>query len=516
MKPSPIPIAPGKLVEQPKVDALVQRLRQQSSDDAHVEAKACARQLGASVWETVSAFANTEGGIILLGLREDSNFQPTPTFPLEKVKDQFVDGMGYANSSGQKLTNPPRFTVERGHVEGHQILIIQIHPNQPGLRPCYITARGPGSGSYQRVDDKDIRLSPTEVHELQQELLPQGSDRLLVDESTAADLDPTITAELLASSRSTRVAVGAANKQEQLFRLSVTDRDANTRRAGLLACGIYPQQFLPRHFIDVTAHPTTTKATPGTDVRFLDRELCEGPLSIMLDRSVKAVLRNLKTRAVVAGVTRTETPEVPEVALREAIANALVHRELHPLFDGQSVTVDIYTDRIEIRSPGGLWGGTTLHNIADGVSRCRNATLMQLLLKLPTHNSLGSSLSGAVEGQGGGLSVMQNKMKTAGLPPAEFVASPDSFTVILRRPNGPAAIPATTQVEHLGPKYADVLSALSHDEPRGLSDIAQATGRSPNALRQVMRQLMQQGLIVATAPPSSRNRKYLLSSRQMD
>ncbi|MBK9102948.1 MAG: hypothetical protein IPM90_16120 [Austwickia sp.] len=70
--------------------------------------------------------------------------------------------------------------------------------------------------------------------------------------------------------------------------------------------------------------------------------------------------------------------EIREV-LREAIANAVVHREYHELFRGEPVTVDVYPDRVVVANPGGLWGGKTEENLDDGTSRCRNQTLMQLL-----------------------------------------------------------------------------------------------------------------------------------------
>ena len=71
------------------------------------------------------------------------------------------------------------------------------------------------------------------------------------------------------------------------------------------------------------------------------------------------------------------------MVLREAIANAVVHREYDTLFRNDPVNIDVYSDRVEISSPGNLWGGKTLQNLTNGVSRCRNTTLMQLLQKTP-------------------------------------------------------------------------------------------------------------------------------------
>lgn len=63
--------------------------------------------------DSVSAFANTDGGTVLLGLSEVDGFEPVVGFAIDKVVDQFVEGMGRANAVGAKLTNPPAFTIER-------------------------------------------------------------------------------------------------------------------------------------------------------------------------------------------------------------------------------------------------------------------------------------------------------------------------------------------------------------------------------------------------------------------
>lgn len=57
---------------------VLEHLRVQGNDDARFEAKSCARTIGTSVWESVSAFANTKGGVLLLGISEDGDFSPVP------------------------------------------------------------------------------------------------------------------------------------------------------------------------------------------------------------------------------------------------------------------------------------------------------------------------------------------------------------------------------------------------------------------------------------------------------
>ena len=116
--------------------------------------------LSRDVWETVSAFANTAGGIIVLGVSERAGFVPVANFETEKVLNQFVAGMGDAGGRG-KLANPPKYTIERVELQGTVVLVITIEELDPSSKPCYVIEAGAQGGSYKRVDDKDVPLSST-------------------------------------------------------------------------------------------------------------------------------------------------------------------------------------------------------------------------------------------------------------------------------------------------------------------------------------------------------------------
>lgn len=95
------------IIEEPLVQA-IERLRAQHNDDADYEAKSCAMTLSKNVWESVSAFANTDGGTLLLGVDENKNFTVPPQFDADKTINQFVDGMGDGSKDGAKVVSPPR------------------------------------------------------------------------------------------------------------------------------------------------------------------------------------------------------------------------------------------------------------------------------------------------------------------------------------------------------------------------------------------------------------------------
>lgn len=85
---------------------LLESLKRMGSDDLSVEVKESATALSRDVWETVSAFANTAGGIIVLGVSERAGFVPVANFETEKVLNQFVAGMGDAGGRGNWPIRP--------------------------------------------------------------------------------------------------------------------------------------------------------------------------------------------------------------------------------------------------------------------------------------------------------------------------------------------------------------------------------------------------------------------------
>ena len=120
---------------------LLESLKRMGSDDFSVEVKESATTLSRDVWETVSAFANTAGGIIVLGVSERAGFAPVANFETEKVLNQFVAGMGDAGGRG-KLANPPKYTIERVELRGTVVLVITIEELDPSSKPCYVIERG--------------------------------------------------------------------------------------------------------------------------------------------------------------------------------------------------------------------------------------------------------------------------------------------------------------------------------------------------------------------------------------
>lgn len=404
----------------------IDAMRRHGSDDERYEAKTCGRKLSSDVWESVSAFANTRGGVLVLGLSEPHGFVLDSEFDAQRTLGQFMSGIGDGGKDGVKLANPPRYEAEFIDFEGGQLLVVEVFENELAQKPCYIEARGVRSGSFKRVCDKDMLLSATELFELQNAMVRSGADRKPV--ARLEDLDDDLVADLLQRRRQSRALRGAQDREEKLRRLGVVDADGAVTMAGLLVLGSYPQQYYPKLIVDVAVFPDNEKGAPGA-VRFVDRARCDGGVVEMIDTAVGAVARNLRSVSIVSGTGRRDELEIPREVLREAIANAIVHREYDDRFIGQSVSVDVYPNRIEISNPGGLWGTRTRDNLAAGVSECRNDLLMSLIDGVP----LSDDDTKVAEGNGTGIPFMIRELRSRALESPKFRVGLDRVVLCLGR-----------------------------------------------------------------------------------
>lgn len=486
-------------MDEKDLQLIVSRLRKNGRDDASYEAKSCASNLSSDVWESISAFANTEGGTLLLGLDEDGGFVPVPHFEIDKICNQLISGMGDGGTEG-RLTNPPQYSILRVSLEGSPILVTLVKELEPFYKPCYISERGKAGGSYKRIDDADIKLTPNEVYSLESACSSSQFDRAPVTEATIADLDEAVYVQAFAKAArlNPRALKGADDTKTKLSRLNFTDSSGSVTKAGLLVAGGYPQQFFPKLCIDVAVHPGIQKASQD-EVRFLDRVICEGTLGEIIDNALLSIAKNLRRVSIIEGRGRRDELEIPEEVLREAIANAVIHRDYSERFDGEAISVDIYDDRVEIRNPGGLWGGKSRSNLSDGRSCCRNATLMKLMTIVPLPSGVGSP----AEGNGTGILLMIRMMEEYGLEQPIFCPQFDHFKVILNRPQTSIVGKSSHRKNSV-----DIVELLARDGELSTRELSDKSGLSVVQIRTRLRKLIDEGVVEATAAETSRNRKY--------
>lgn len=314
------------------------------------------------------------------------------------------------------------------------VVLVDIEPmtplNSDSFGPCFVKSLGPVNGAYKRVADQNLLLTHQESYSIHSRWMPREFDAERIEGMRVQDLDDALIEALFVSVRSSgsRALDRTDSDNEKLTRLKITDQDSGVTLAGGLTFGAYPQQFLPRLIVDVTAHLHRTKDAVG-QTRFLDRQVCDGPIPYMVQDALKRTMSNLKNVRIVRGSVGIDEPEIPEDVLREAITNAVMHRDYSPFAWGERISIDIYPDRVEVVSPGGLIGDRTAQNIGDGKSVARNPSLANLLRMTPIPQQAGV----LAESQGSGIPRMESGMRQRGLPQPDFHADLVSVKVVLHR-----------------------------------------------------------------------------------
>lgn len=424
---------------------IVAGLRAVGAEFEDVEVKRAAGGVPQSLAETMSAFANARGGLIILGLDERAGFVSVGVPDAGAMRDEVT-----AVARG-KLSPALAPSIEIVPFEGVNLVVVDVGALPVSQRPCYVTTRGVYNGAFVRVGDGDQRLTPYEVDRLRENAGQPRWDEEPVPRATAGDLDRGAVLRLIAAAgRNSPQAFAGLGEQEALARLGVLVPDDGVlipSLAGLLTVGAYPQQFFPQLMVSLAVYPNPDPGQPGPGgVRFLDSAAVGGNVPTMVNDAAQAVLRNLRRAARIVGVGREDVWEIGPEVIREAIVNALMHRDYSPQARGTQVQVELFPDRLTVASPGGLFGNVRLEALGETrVSSSRNARLAALL------QEAGDPLTGrpVAENRGSGISMMISQVRRdTGVVPL-FDANLDLFR---------ASIPRTSPVTPELRDWADRVS----------------------------------------------------------
>ncbi len=255
--------------------------------------------------------------------------------------------------------------------------------------------------------------------------------------------------------------------------------------AGLLLFGKDPQFFIPQSGIVYVRFVGNEPRGPGGMPGYSRREEFNGALARVIEDCWAILLQEMRGEAVVRGLKREDRMLYPTFAVREALVNAVCHRDYR--LTGRRVEIRQFDDRLEVSSPGGLPGYITLDNIVEE-HFSRNPRLVNGLFEW-----------GYIEQLGLGIDRMIEEMVQAGHPQPEFRPTPYSFTVVLRRSEGAAvrrpAMPewggrlSERQIRAL--QYLQEYSRITNREYRDLCPDV-----TPETLRLDLTDLVDKGLVM--------------------
>lgn len=210
---------------------------------------------------------------------------------------------------------------------------------------------------------------------------------------------------------------------ERILELMGVLKEGQPTVAGLLVFSDYPQLYFSQFCIKAVAVAGLKMGDLGErDEGFTDSRRIEGNIQTMLNEAMEFVQRHTLLRTIFnAAGQRRDEPEYPATAVREAILNALVHRDYGLYADSTPISLEIYKDRLEIRSWGELYGNFSVKDLGKEHLDTRNAALANILETL-----------GWIENRYSGIPTILKEMQRAQLPPPEFTISRGEFVVVFR------------------------------------------------------------------------------------
>jgi ATP-dependent DNA helicase RecG len=492
---------------------IIAHLRTVGTDGAEIEAKASRTALPKSTRETLSAFANTRGGVLVLGLDEGSGFAATGVDDAKKIAAD-LGGMASVN-----LEPPLRPLIEIHEFEGVHLVTAEVPPLVADQRPCYYKGAGMDRGSFIRVADGDRQLSTYEVAMMMASRGQPTEDLEPVSGATIASFDPALIEAYVSRLRLNRPYAYQDSTDEEVLRLSkVLVRDRNSlvpSLGGLVALGRYPQEFFPQLMLTFVHYPTTVAGDSSEGARFIDNVVLEGPIPVIVRDTLLALRRNMSRRAVVTGAGRADSWEYPETALREAIVNALIHRDFSAASRGTQVQVEMYPDRLEIRNAGGLFGPVNVRTLGEETfSSSRNSSLLRILEDVPMPGGDRT----VCENRGSGIKAMFASLRAAGMQLPRFQDAISSFKVTF--PNHALLSDAVVQwIGELGEQDLTetqiiALAMLRGGESLDNATYRQATGIDSRVATKELQDLVTRELVVQSG--ASRWTTYRLHGRLQD
>ncbi|RIK44524.1 MAG: transcriptional regulator [Chloroflexi bacterium] len=349
-----------------------------------------------TIAETLAALANANGGLVLIGVTAKG--VPQKQHDLSSVREGVIEAT--------LLTDPPLIlpapqvaTSSRGNV-----VVVQVPPGLPHLYSLH--------GSYlTRTAAQNRPLTTPELRRLLLERGDAGFESLPAEGATLADLDPQQVDRYL-----DRIAVAPDEDPVQTLQArgcvtTAANGDMTPTIAGILLFGRQPQRFVRSAEIICVRY---MGAAMGDE--FVRQEIT-GALADQIRQAEAFVGSNMRRGMKINGLARDETTEYPLAVVREAIVNAVAHRDYS--VRGEGIRLLMFQDRLEVYSPGRLPGHVTLANLKDE-RYSRNEAIVAVLSDL-----------GYVERLGYGIDRMIATMQEAGLPEPLFEETTAGFKVTL-------------------------------------------------------------------------------------
>ncbi len=359
----------------------------------------------------IIAFSNSTGGQVLLGVEDETGI----VYGIgEQSPFKLSDSISNMISDACTPQIEPDISIQT--LEDKTILVIDVVPGK--FRPYYLASKGKETSAYIRINGTSRPADARKLQELELEGQNIQEIGCEYDEKKALDL----------CKKMKQIAIDSCETEEE--KLAVKDMTLEKLHDFGVLCRVGKNPY-PTHAFDLLTD-NRNKASKiqcalfkgKTRDIFIDKKEFSGPIYEQVDDAYHFVLRHIDMGAEIEGEYRKDVYELPISAIREMIANAVLHRSY---LDKSCVQVCIYDDRLEVSSPGILYGGLDLETAKSGKSTCRNEAIAEAFHYMHI-----------VEAWGTGLPRIINRCKEYGLLDPLFEEFGDGFKVTIFRKAGNA------------------------------------------------------------------------------
>lgn len=368
------------------------------------------------LYDTLSSFSNQDdGGMIVFGIDEEKNYKETGVYDAQDIQKKI-------NEQCLQMSPVVRPLITVVEKDGKKFVSAEI----PGMdlvdRPCYYQGRGRLKGSYTRIGDSDEPMTEYEVYSYEAFRKKYQDDIREVPRATMAALDQESLNQYITLLKQGKPHLSSM-KDEMIYELVSIKRNSEITLSATLLFSPYPQAYFPQLCIKAIVVPGTELGETGVaGERFLDNQRIEGNIPDMLSGALQFVKRNMRTKTTINEKTgqREDRTDYPVTAIREAVINALVHRDYSIHTEGMPIQLIMFQDRLEIRNPGGIYGRMRVDQLGKVQPDTRNPVLASAL-----------EVMHITENRYSGIPTIRMEMDRYQLEQPEFVDERGSFIVRL-------------------------------------------------------------------------------------
>lgn len=324
------------------------------------------------------AFANSEGGLLLFGVENDGAIAGCTAEEVRALTSTI------ANVAQNNVREPLFPTCEVVKVQDKNVLVVRVAESE--AKPHFDKN---GAIWVKNMADKRRVTSREELRRIFQDAHVFSADEMPVPRSSLEDLDTPSLDAYYRKYFSQSIEVTGLPLARLAENLNLA-RGNHLTLAGLLFFGKHPQKYRPELVIKAVAYPGVS-ATDAT--KYLDSEDLDGTLPAQLAKAKAFLRRNLVKTQGNQNINTEGEWEIPEQALEELLVNMLVHRNY---FISAPNKIFIYSDRVEIHSPGCLPNQLTVEQVKAGNSISRNPILLTLASKLLPYRGIGTGIRRAL------------------------------------------------------------------------------------------------------------------------